>query len=53
MKNVINQRYYGEICSCEEPAPNSKRFTENLSKICTTEERLIKLFPDCKELLDE
>ena len=52
MKSVISQLYYGEICPCEKPAPNTKRFAENRDKICSTEEKLIELYPDCKELLD-
>jgi len=53
MKSVISQLYYGEICPCEKPAPNTKRFAENRNKICNTEEKLIELYPDCKELLNE
>ncbi len=53
MKSVISQLYYGEICPCEKPAPNTKRFAENRSKICSTEEKLIELCPECKELLNE
>ena len=53
MKSVISQLYYGEICPCEKPAPNTKRFAENRSKICSTEEKLLELYPDCKGLLNE
>ncbi|MBR5088338.1 MAG: hypothetical protein IK093_02815 [Ruminiclostridium sp.] len=52
MNNVINRLYYGEICPCEKPAPNTKRYTENRKLICSTEEQLLDLYPDCKELLD-
>lgn len=53
MKKVISRLYYGEICPCEKTAPNTKRFAENRSKICSTEEQLLERFPDCKELLKE
>ncbi len=53
MKSVISQLYYGEICQCEKPAPNTKHFAENRDKICSTGKKLIELCPDCKELLNE
>ncbi len=53
MKSIIEQLYYGEICPCEKPAPNTKRFAENRNKICNTEEKLHELYPDCKEILNE
>ena len=53
MNNIVNKLYYGEICPCEKPAPNTKRYIENREKICSTEEQLLENFPDCKELLDQ
>lgn len=52
MKSLISQLYYGEICPCEKPAPNTPRCIENRETICSTENKLLDLFPDCKELLD-
>jgi len=52
MKSFIESLYYGEIIPCEKPAPNTKRFAENRELICSTENKLIEQFPDCKELLD-
>ena len=53
MKGVISKLYYGEFCPCEKPAPNTKRFRENRAMICSTEKKLLELYPDCKELLNE
>ena len=53
MNDILNKLYYGEICPCEKPAPNTKRFTENRDTIRSTEEKLIEQFPKCKELLNE
>ncbi len=52
MKSIIEQLYYGEICPCEKPAPQTERCIENRKTICDTEEQLLDQFPDCKELLD-
>ena len=52
MKSIIEQLYYGEICPCEKPAPQTERCIENRKTICDTEEQLLKQFPTCKELLD-
>ena len=52
MTNILNKLYYGEINPCEKPAPATKRFTDNRELICSTENKLLELFPDCKELLD-
>ncbi len=52
MKGVISKLYYGEICPCEKPAPNTKRCIDNRELIFSTEEQLLDQFPDCKELLD-
>ncbi|MBR5090649.1 MAG: hypothetical protein IK093_14560 [Ruminiclostridium sp.] len=52
MNNILNKLYYGEICPCEKPAPNTKRFADNREQICSTENKLLELFPKCKELLD-
>ena len=52
MKSIIEQLYYGEICPCEELAPQTERCIENIKTICDTEEQLLKQFPTCKELLD-
>ena len=52
MTNIINKRYYGEINPSEKPAPNTTRCIENRELICSTENKLLELFPDCKELLD-
>lgn len=53
MNNIINKLYYGEICPCEKPAPNTKRCIDNRELICSAEERLLDQFPDCKALLDQ
>lgn len=53
MNDILNKLYYGEICPCEKPAPNTKRFTENRDTIRSTEEKLLEQFPKCKELLSE
>ncbi len=53
MNKIINKLYYGEICPCEKPAPQTERCIENRKLICSTEERLLDQFPDCKELLDQ
>ena len=52
MKSIIEQLYYGEICPCEKPAPQTERCAENRKTICNTEEQLLEQFPECKELLD-
>ena len=52
MTNIISKLYYGEICPCEKPAPQTERCIENRKTICDTEEQIIELFPDCKELLN-
>ena len=52
MKSIIEQLYYGEICPCEKPAPQTERCIENRKTICDTEEQLLKQVPTCKELLD-
>ena len=52
MKSIIEQLYYGEICPCEKPAPQTERCTENRKTICNTEEQLLEQFPECKKLLD-
>ena len=53
MNNIINKLYYGEICPCEKPAPNTKRCIDNRDLICSTEEQLLDRFPECKVLLDQ
>ena len=52
MKSIIEQLYYGEICPCEKPAPQTERCIENRKLVCSTENKLLEQFPDCKELLD-
>ncbi len=52
MKSRIEQLYYGEICPCEKPAPQTERCIANRKTICDTEEQLLEQFPNCKELLD-
>ena len=52
MNNILNKLYYGEINPSEKPAPATKRYIENRELICSTENKLIEQFPDCKELLD-
>ena len=52
MNNILSKLYYGEICPCEKPAPATKRYIENRELICSTENKLVEQFPDCKELLD-
>ena len=53
MNNILNKLYYGEINPSEKPAPATKRYIENRELICSTENKLLELFPDCKELLNE
>ena len=52
MTNILNKLYYGEINPSEKPAPATKRYIENRELICSTENKLLEQFPDCKELLD-
>ena len=52
MESIISKLYYGEICPCEKPAPNTERFRENRDTIRSTEEKLFEQFPKCKELLN-
>ena len=52
MNNILNKLYYGEINPAEKPAPATKRYVENRELICSTENKLLEQFPDCKELLD-
>ena len=52
MSDIISKLYYGEINPIEKPAPNIKRCIENRELICSTENKLLEQFPDCKELLD-
>lgn len=52
MSDIISKLYYGEINPIEKPAPNTKRCIENRELICSTENKLLEQFPDCKELLD-
>ena len=52
MNSIISKLYYGEINPSEKPAPNTKRCIENRELICSTENKLLEQFPDCKELLD-
>ena len=52
MNNIINKLYYGEICPCEKPAPNTEKYIKTRETICSTEEQLLEQFPTCKELLD-
>ena len=53
MNDILNKLYYGEICPCEKPAPNTKQFAENRDTIRSTEEKLLEQFPKCQELLSE
>ena len=53
MESTISKLYYGEISPCEKPAPATKRYNENRKTICSTENKLLELYPDCKELLNE
>ena len=52
MNNILNKLYYGEINPAEKPAPATKRYIESRELICSTENKLLEQFPDCKELLD-
>ena len=52
MKSIIEQLYYGEICPCEKPAPQTERCITNRKTICDTQEQLLEQFPECKKLLD-
>ena len=52
MNDILNKLYYGEINPSEMPAPATKRYNENLKTICSIENKLLELYPDCKELLD-
>ena len=51
MMSILEKLYYGEIRPCEKPAQNTKRYAENRETICSTEEEMIEMFPDCRELL--
>ena len=53
MNNILNKLYYGEINPSEMPPPATKRYNENLKTICSIENKLLELYPDCKKLLDE
>ena len=53
MKSVISKLYYGELCPCEKPAPNTERYIKTKKTICSAEQLLLERFPECKELLDE
>jgi hypothetical protein len=50
MNNILNKLYYGEINPAEKPAPATKRYIENRELICSTENKLLEQFPDCKEV---
>ena len=52
MNNILNKLYYGEINPSEKPAPATKRYIQYRELTCSTENKLIEQFPDCKELLD-
>lgn len=52
MTSILEKLYYGEICPCEKPAPQTERCIKNRNTITATEEQLLERFPDCKELLD-
>ena len=52
MNNILNKLYYGEINPSEKPTPATKRYIENRELICSTENKLLEQFPDCKELLN-
>ena len=52
MSDIISKLYYGEINPIEKPAPNTKRCIENRELICSTENKLLEQFPDCKEPLE-
>jgi len=51
MNSIISKLYYGEIRPCEKPAPETECYVKNRELICSTEEKLLELFPECKELL--
>ena len=53
MNDILNKLYYGEINPSKMPPPATKRYNENLKTICSIENKLLELYPDCKELLDE
>ena len=53
MNDILNKLYYGEINPSEMPPPATKRYNENLKTICSIENKLLELYPDCKELLNE
>ena len=52
MNDILNKLYYGEINPSEMPPPATKRYNKNREPICSTENKLLEMFPDCKELLD-
>ena len=52
MNDILNKLYYGEINPSEMPAPTTKRYNENRELICSTGNKLLEMFPDCKDLLD-
>ena len=53
MNDILNKLYYGEINPSEMPPLATKRYNENLKTICSIENKLLELYPDCKKLLDE
>ena len=53
MNDILNKLYYGEINPSEMPPPATKRYNENLKTICSIENKLLELYPECKELLDD
>ena len=53
MESIIKKLYYGEIRPCEKSTPNTERFIENRKTICSTEEQILKLFPECEDLLNQ
>ena len=52
-KNIIEQLYYGEICPCSQPTPDTPKYRETSKFIDDTEAAFVEKYPDCKEMLEE
>ena len=48
MNDILNKLYYGEINPSKMPPPATKRYNENLNNICSIENKLLELYPDCR-----
>ena len=53
MKNTINQLYYGEICPCKAPSPDSRRYRETSAHIRELVTEISDKYLDIKDSLEE